>query len=1704
MITASSTINSDGSTLASLTLNASGANGTLVFNDAIGNTSGIGSLSASAANIKLNGAQVKTTGNQTFAGAVTLGAGITLTANHVRTTSGSTVSGAGNSLNVTGNTNLGGDVSGVNLIGVSGTTTLSGNVSSVGNQTYAGALTLGSNARLMASGNNSVIKANSTINSDDTARSLSITASGTNGSVVLNGALGNANALDNLAVTAGAITLSAGTIDTRGNQTYAGPITLTKDTTLQSFGADSSIAITQALNVDSSTARSLNISASGVGSSVTLGGPLGHTFGLSTLEVTGELINLQAGTVNTSGNQTYAGAVILVVGTTLTGSNVTTKSGSAIAGAGNNLNVTGNASLGGDVSNVSSFGVSGTTQLAGNVSSSGNQTYAGAMTLATNARLSSTGNAAVITSNGTINSDGNARSLNISASVINLNGGSVNTSGNQTYAGAVNLGASTTLTASNVATTSGSSIVGAGNRLNIAGNMSLGGDVSGVSSLDISGTSKIAASVSSSGNQTYAGAMTLANNVNLSAIGNAAVITSNGTINSEGTARSLNISASGMGGIVLLNKAVGNTATLASLNTAASAIGLNGGTVTTSGNQTLSGTVSLGANTTLKSSNVTTTAGSTVAGAGNSLTLTGNASLGGDVSGVSALGVSGTTKLAGNISSTGNQTYSGSITLANDVKLSASSNTAQITSNGTLNSDGTARNLNISATGTNATVAINQALGQSAALQSLNISARNINLNGGSVNTLGNQSYAGAMTLGANTTLNVSAENAAIATNGAINSDSATRNLAMSATGANAAILVNGALGNLASLGSVSVSANAIQLKGGSVKTTADQSYSGAVTLGRDITIQSSGVNSTLTFNGTLDSDALAARNLTVASGGGSTNLQLKGSVGASQALASFNNAAGNTQIGNALNGPQVAIHTLDNLLFDNNVQLLSPASFNVAKQAEINGVVSGPGALSKLGQGKLQLSNANQFTGNTTVTQGTLSISNALALGSPNTSVTVGSGAALELQGVAVENKPLIMQGGVLLASNSLNSWSGPINLTQNSQFDVAGQQLSVLGLINTAQSGLLVTGQGAVSMSNDANAISRIATSNVSSSVNVNNSVPMTVGEVSVGNLTYKGVQSAGAITLATTAPLTVAQGATIASAGGDVIVETSQWTNEAGATAVQATGTQKWQIWSTNSSPFVGSATDSANSLNNDYVHYNVLRSTAQALPQGNGLLFSYAPTAVASLQGKVVKIYDSNVDAQLAANNYKLVGAVNNDELTLNNPIYGTYVSSGTAATLQGAGLDKDVLVNGLVLTAIQAGKPVYGYQFGSSITGKVGEIQAKVLDLAITKVYEGNSQFDNADSYTLTNMVVGEAAPKINFGTATVESPNAGTYTKYSTTSFALDNPNYTLVGGAQLATIQQAPLGIAIKTLFKAKTELPDIAAKDFTVTGLQNGETIPKIDLLTLNFKDVSKNDENFVKAIAVSAGPGVANVANYVISQAVNPAANPLSGGTTMNMVKLISPDEIVAMPAAPPPALPAVVAPVASSPAPIASAVQPSVAAVAAVATATPIASATPAVAAPAAAATPATAAASTASSSTEVATSAQVPAMAAQPVIASNVTPGVTVSTVRQPTAQANGLVTVELPREFVNLGIIPLVIPLPAAIVGTPSAPTGLTGVVSVSLSNNQPLPDWIRYDATQKALVTTPDARATFPITVVITVGDQRTVVVVSEKPPST
>ncbi|WP_408598468.1 beta strand repeat-containing protein, partial [Limnohabitans sp.] len=1264
---------------------------------------------------------------------------------------------------------------------------------------------------------------------------------------------------------------------------------------------------------------------------------------------------------------------------------------------------------------------------ASSVNTSGNQTYTGAITLNRDVSLLATGTHAVVTANGTLNSDGTARALTLNASGTNGSGVFNAAVGNTAALASVNV------TAANIA-------------LN-------------------------ASSVNTSGNQTYTGAVTLNRDVSLLATGTNAVVTADGMLNSDGTARALTLNASGSNGAGVFNAALGNTAALASLNVSAANISLNAISVNTTGNQTYTGAVTLNRDVSLLATgtNAVVTANGTLNSDGTARTLTLNAS-GSNGSGVFNAAVGNTSALASlnvtatnialnasSVNTSGNQTYAGTVTLNRDVNLLATGTHAVVTAHGTLNSDGTARALTLNASGTNSSAVFEASVGNTAALASLNVTATNIALNASSVNTTGNQTYTGAVTLNRDVSLLATGSNAVITANGLVNSDGTARSFTLNASGNQGRVLFASALGGSQDLSALNVSASSITIGGGAITTLGNQSYNGAVTLGADTQLTSTGAQGVLNLNGTVNSDS-TARSLTVNAGAGNSTLEITDSVGATQALSRFTNAAATTVIGNASTLSPVSIATLNDLQFTGAVQLQAPTHVVLASAGTLAGQVTGSAGLYKEGAGTLLLTQANSFTGAIQVNAGTLSTSNAQGLGADSAAIRLASGTVLDLQGVAVGTKALTLQGATLRASNGTSSWAGPIALTADSRIDVTGQQFTATGVVDGSQSGLALSGTGAVVMRNADNTLSRLASANSTASIDLKNSTALSIGNVTPQGVTYAGLQSAGAITLASTAPVTVMANSSLASTGGDIVLQTSRFINQAGATALSTTAPHTWQVWSTNATPFDALSGDSANTLNNDYVYYNANRGSLQSVPAGHGLLYSYTPVAVVSLTGSVVKNYDGTNQAQLSPANFRLSGEVvqrtgEHDVLTFNNPPYGLYVSAGTGAAVKDAGAQKDVEVTGLALTAQQSGKPVFGYTFASTITGRVGEIQPKPLDLAFTKVYEGNNRFDNTNTYVLSGMVGSEASPLINAGQATVTSPNAGTYNQF-TSSLTIDNPNYTLTGGAQLATINKAPLGIAIKTLFKAKTDLPDIAARDFNVVGLQNGESIPKIDLLTLAYKDVSLNDTNYVKSITVSPGNGVANMANYAITQTVNAVPKATDGGNTMNMVKLMSPDEVITFPAAPPPSLPVVSAPAAAPAVPSGAAPAP----------------------APAPVAAPVAAAATT------------------------NLTiPGIRINTITAPTPQSSGLVTVMLPQGSTNVATVGLVIPLPQLITAPISNTGGEPPPLSVTLTNNQPLPAWIRYDETQKALVTSPDSRATFPITVVITVGEQRTVVVVSE-----
>jgi hypothetical protein len=104
-------------------------------------------------------------------------------------------------------------------------------------------------------------------------------------------------------------------------------------------------------------------------------------------------------------------------------------------------------------------------------------------------------------------------------------------------------------------------------------------------------------------------------------------------------------------------------------------------------------------------------------------------------------------------------------------------------------------------------------------------------------------------------------------------------------------------------------------------------------------------------------------------------------------------------------------------------------------------------------------------------------------------------------------------------------------------------------------------------------------------------------------------------------------------------------------------------------------------------------------------------------------------------------------------------------------------------------------------------------------------------------------------------------------------------------------------------------------------------------------------------------------------------------------------------------------------------------------------------------------------------------------------------GVSVNTINSPTVQIPGLVSVLVPQGIATAGT-GLVIALPDTVTSSAQASNQQ---VNTSLPNNQPLPAWIRYDPDTKALVTTAVPDGAFPLTVVVTVGNQSTVIQVSE-----
>ncbi len=411
------------------------SNGTATFNGAVGSTNGLGFLNvASAGNTNINTATINTAGNQTYSGNVVLGTNTALIAASGDVVFGQKVdsqAGQGYGLDVNAST---GNVAFDGVVGLSGLDTMLGylkvaaggvinligsGIKTIGDQWYKNAVTLGANNVLTTTDTGNV-KFDSTVNG---AYSLAINSGK---DVTFNNTVGAGAALSSLDVaSAGNTNIDASAIITTGGQEYRGPVILGTNAALTGGGPNAIQFLSTVDSADNGIGGSkgygLTVNKAGSGN-VAFEKEVGAKNALGYLSVTspsgvalnGSVVTTDVTVVDdvptTSGNQVYNGPVVLGANNTLTtgGGNVTfTNTVDSRANKGYSLNV--------------SAGSSGVTTFNGAVGGAGmNPTSAlGALT---------------------VNSGGG----------INLGGPGVKTIGNQTYQGAVTLGADNLLMGSNV------------------------------------------------------------------------------------------------------------------------------------------------------------------------------------------------------------------------------------------------------------------------------------------------------------------------------------------------------------------------------------------------------------------------------------------------------------------------------------------------------------------------------------------------------------------------------------------------------------------------------------------------------------------------------------------------------------------------------------------------------------------------------------------------------------------------------------------------------------------------------------------------------------------------------------------------------------------------------------------------------------------------------------------------------------------------------------------------------------------------------------------------------------------------------------------------------------------------------------------------------------------------------------------------------
>ncbi len=465
-----------------------------------------------------------------------------------------------------------------------------------------------------------------------------------------------------------------------------------------------------------------------------------------------------------------------------------------------------------------------------------------------------------------------------------------------------------------------------------------------------------------------------------------------------------------------------------------------------------------------------------------------------------------------------------------------------------------------------------------------------------------------------------------------------------------------------------------------------------------------------------------------------------------------------------------------------------------------------------------------------------------------------------------------------------------------------------------------------------------------------------------------------------------------------------------------------------------------------------------SSNYAISYGNGSLYiSPADVRVSAtnvaLTGTVGKVYDGTTVATLNSSNYLITGWQGSDGANITQTT-GTYdnANAGTNKLVSVTLASSDFSpTNGTLLS---------NYNLPTTVSGNVGVIDPKtvtVTNTARSTTYDGTSYAALAlgTAYSVGDMVGLDAVASITqtpsgFSGAASGAANAGTFNVSPSAAVLATgtDSNYNFSYVQSTHTVNQAPLSAALtgatSKVYDGNTAAT-LAAGNFLLTGFVNAEGASVSQ--TVGTLDSANVGTSKTVLAALSSSDFAANsdtlLSNYILPTS---ASGPI--GT-------ITPAPVV-------PSTPATIQPVVFPPVVISSAVQSS--APPSLMVSAVISSASPA-------------------SSSAVGSG-----------LAGGSSSGVVVNTISSASVQVPGLVAVLVPAGTATSGT-GLVIALPEQVVSSAAA----GAAVQVTLSNNEPLPDWIRYDAATQTLVTSAVPAGAFPLSVLVTVGGQSTVVQISE-----